>query len=118
MPWRLIPVKFLAFYLGCLGCHLLQTKAGTSPVAASAAVGLAATFVPVRRGLQAAVYAGTFAGMCSHEIIAGHRHILIISLIGAVLYVLFKERFNGIGGKLGAIAFVSSLLLILVRSVS
>lgn len=115
--------KFAAFYLGCLGCYLLQVQAHLSAVTASASVGLFATFLPLparldKKRIQAAVYAGTFAGMCSQEILSGHPHILIVSFIGALIFVLAKSHFNGIGGKLGAIAFISSVLLMLIRVAS
>ena len=115
--------KFAAFYLGCLFCYLLQVDGHLSPVTSSALVGLIATFIPLparldKKSIYAAVYAGTFAGMCSQEILAGHPHILIISMIGAAIFVAAKSRFNGIGGKLGAMAFISSLIFMLIRVAS
>lgn len=115
--------KFAAFYLGCLFCYLLQAEAHLSAVTSSALVGLIATFIPMparlnRKSIQAAVYTGTFAGMCSQEILSGHPHILIISLIGGMVFVAAKPHFNGIGGKMGAMAFVSSLLFMLIRVAS
>jgi hypothetical protein len=115
--------KFAAFYLGCLSCFLLQTEARLSAVISSALVGLVATFIPFPKrfdgkSMQGAIYAGTFAGMCSQDILSGHPYILIISLIGALIYVLTKPHLNGFGGKLGAVAFVSSLVLLLIRVAS
>ena len=119
---RLYLVKFLAFYLGCFCCHFLQVAGGLSAVTAAAALGFAVTFIPLPstfnpKGVHAAFYAGTFAGMCSSEIIVSHPHILIVSLIGAGIYVAMKPYFTGLGGKLGAVAFISSLLLILAKAI-
>jgi hypothetical protein len=121
---------FIAFYLGCALCFLLQTRGGLTSVTASAAIGLGATFIPIPKkfndkfndkfdsnGFAAAVYTGTFAGMCSRDLLATHQHVFILSILGAVIYVLAKQHFVGFGGKLGAVAFSASLLFLLARSI-
>ena len=105
-------LTLLAFYLACLSCWLLQTSIGMSPVLSAALVGFLGSFVSV---FASVIYAGAFAGMCSHEYLSGHFHIVFISLAGSVIYILSKPYLNGFGGKLGVIAFLSSLLLVLTR---
>jgi hypothetical protein len=105
-------ITFSSFLAGCLGCIGMRLYAGLSPVLASALVGLLATFLPdSKKRVHAAVYAGTFAGMGSLELLTGPVPILILSVAGAGVFVLTISRFDGIGGKLGAIAFVASAIL-------
>ncbi len=107
--------KFGAFFIGCLFCFLLHSQLGWSPVLASASVGLIAGLIPMRMTLQAAVYSGSFAGMCSSELVTNYWEILGISLIGAILYFYTLRIFQGFGGKLGTIAFVSVALFFFIK---
>jgi hypothetical protein len=63
------------------------------------------------------MYAGAFAGMCSSNIISSPYELVVISLIGAAIYTSLKNHFIGVGGKLGAIAFVSVASVILCTMV-
>jgi len=113
---------FTAFFLGCAACLLLREQFHLSAVISSAAVGLAGTFIPFPdshkpHSLQAIIYAGSFAGMCSPHLLAGTHLILFASACGALSYLFLQPRFTGFGGKLGASAFVVSLLLLLVSLV-
>lgn len=92
------------------------------PVVVSAAtMGLVGSFVPTTTQFQhhpqAAMYAGAFAGMCSSDVINSPYELVVISLIGAAIYTLLKNHFIGIGGKLGAIAFVSVASVVLCTMV-
>ncbi|EPZ49416.1 hypothetical protein M902_0898 [Bacteriovorax sp. BAL6_X] len=82
---------------------------------ASAIIGLIASLIPMRTTLQAAVYSGSFAGMCSSSLVSNYWEILGISLIGAILYFYTLRIFQGFGGKLGAIAFVSVALFFFIK---
>jgi hypothetical protein len=118
---HLYPLKFVAFFSGCLSCYLLQVKLGFSPVFSSALTGFLGSFlhfpkVVESKGLHSAIYAGTFAGMCSHEVIEHPGHIFLLSIIGTVLYFFSKPHLNGFGGKLGTISFVSSAIFIIAKS--
>jgi hypothetical protein len=108
--------KFVAFYIGCLGCFLLRSQLNMSAVFASCVVGLLGTLLPIPEqynptGIQAAMYAGSFAGMCSLELLKGNFRILILSATGSLVYLLLKPAFKGFGGKLGAVALVASFIL-------
>ncbi|AYF43943.1 MULTISPECIES: hypothetical protein [Halobacteriovorax] len=107
--------KLGAFFLGCLFCFILHSKAGWSPVLASASVGLIGSFLPVNSNMRAAIYSGSFAGMCSSELVSNYWEIFGISLIGAVIYLYSLKLFQGFGGKLGTIAFVSVALFYLIK---
>lgn len=107
--------------MGCYSCWLLQSLFGWTAILAAATVGLMGTFIPApslldHRGVQAAIYAGTFAGMCSPNILENPWHILIVSFFGTILYFFTKPHLKGFGGKLGTIAFFSSMLLVMVKA--
>lgn len=107
--------KFAFFYLACLACWLLQLHFDLSPVLAAALLGFCGSFHP-RTGVKSIIYAGAFAGMCAPEHLAHEYAILFVSLVGASLYHFTKPHLSGFGGKLGTIAFISSAILILSRS--
>ncbi len=113
-------LKFFAFYFGCFSCVLLQTQFHYSPVLSAASVGLIGSFYPFsiiveKERIKAIIYSGAFAGMCAPEHLVRHEYILLISLLGTVVYLISRPHFNGFGGKLGTIAFISSLFLILMK---
>ena len=113
-------LKFLSFYLGCFSCVLLQTQFRLSAVLSAALVGFIGSFYSFSRivpkeKIRAVIYAGAFAGMCAPEHLIRHEYILLISILGTLIYLVGRPHFNGFGGKLGAIAFISSLFLILIK---
>lgn len=108
------------FGAGCLVCHLLRNRAGWGAVPASALTGFGGTFVPVpsfvdKPAFQAAIYSGSFAGMCSSEIVDRPEQILWVALLGGVVWLVLTPMFPGIGGKLGAIAFATTALILLAK---
>ena len=114
-------VKFLTFFTGCLSCFILHSHLNVPAVVASSLVGLFATYIPFSKRYQkhsvAAVYAGSFAGMCSLDLISSYWELGAISLIGASLYIMTMNLFEGFGGKLGSVAFISVALFILARGI-
>ena len=119
---KLFISKFIAFFGGCFVCCMLQKEFGFSAVVASAATGFVGTFLHFPRfyeknGLHSAIYAGTFAGMCSPQLLENHYQVCFISLIGSALYLLSLPYVKGIGGKLGTISFISSLIFFLSKGV-
>lgn len=116
-PPVLSPGRFLrtcaAFAAGCLACVALRRYAGADTVTAASVAGLAGTFLPVPKGFgrgetQAVFYAGAFAGTCAVQSISGYAAVTFVSLLGAAVFLLVKPRFRGVGGKLGATAFVAT----------
>ncbi len=59
---------------------------------------------------QIPIYCGAFAGMVS-VVLFSFLEVLILSVICSIIYTLSKTIFNGFGGKLGTIAFLSSLIV-------
>jgi len=58
---------------------------------------------------ELAIYCGSFAGMVSVALF-GYDEVLVLALICAIIFELTKPLFAGYGGKLGTIAFMSSLI--------
>ncbi|WP_404340746.1 hypothetical protein [Pseudoalteromonas mariniglutinosa] len=98
----------------------MHTELALPLVISSALTGLIGSFIPFPQGFQnhpyAAIYAGSFAGMCSSSLIDGYWELAIISLIGASLYMLTMNLFSGFGGRLGSVAFASVALFFLAKS--
>ncbi len=121
---KIFLIKLAAFYFSCLLCYTLQTSFGFSPILSSALIGFAGSFLWFsnkieKSGIHAVIYAGSFAGMASPEYLSGTGHIFIISLVGTSLYLWSKPHLSGFGGKLGTVAFISTMLLIiLLRNLS
>ena len=114
-------IKFSAFFIACYCCSLLQTQFAFSAVLATATVGFVGSFYHFSRwvekqGIHAVIYSGAFAGMCSPKYLSSPQYVALVSVIGAAIYLFTKPHLRGFGGKLGAIAFVSTLLLVALRS--
>lgn len=109
----------LAFTLGCILCFEGHEALQLSAVVSSALVGLFGSFItsakrPIINSCPAAIYSGSFAGMCSVEIIHSLPQLLGVSLIGGLIYLGLESLFKGIGGKLGTVAFTSVALVYLI----
>ena len=114
-------VKLLSFFFGLYGCFALHQLLTVPVVVSAASMGLIGSFLPTttqyQNHPQAAIYAGAFAGMCSSDVITSMYELIFISLIGAAIYTSLKNHFIGVGGKLGAIAFVSVASVVLCTMV-
>jgi len=111
--------KLLTFFVGTFLCFALHHHLHLPVVLAAALTGLAGSFWrwPTHYGHhpQAAIYAGAFAGMCSSEWVASWAELGGISFVGALLYTLTRNIFEGFGGRLGAIAFAAVCSVILIK---
>ncbi|WP_413580909.1 hypothetical protein [Bdellovibrio sp. HCB288] len=108
-------LKFLTFLLGCMTCFYFQAKWGMSTVESAALTGLLGTFIPEshridRNHVHANIYMGAFVAMGSKITEQGFWEILLVSAIGSLIYFVMSQYFKGMGGRLGTIAFISSLL--------
>jgi len=115
-----IPVGSLAsFYLN----HFIKL----GPVISAGTVGSIASLIPnikkqshYLRQLPAALYCGAFIGMSSIGVAPNFLFILTASFFTALLLILSKNLFAGVGGKLGTLAFagvvITSFLYFLISS--
>jgi hypothetical protein len=118
---KFLLLKFITFFFGFVSCFAMHTTFALPLVISAALVGLVGSFIPFPEQYKnhpyAAIYAGSFAGMCSTQLITSYWEIAIISLIGASLYVLTMNMFTGFGGKLGGVAFASVAIFILAKGI-
>jgi hypothetical protein len=119
---KFLLLKFFTFFIGCLSCFIMHTALGLPVVIAAALTGLLGSFIPFPNSYTthpyAAIYAGSFAGMCSSSLISSYWEIAIISTIGAAIYVLTRNAFLGFGGRLGSVAFASVALFSLAKGLT
>ncbi len=119
--FRFFLIKYICFFFGCFICFVLHEYFRVPIVVAAAATGLIGTFLPFSKTLKshpyAAIYAGSFAGMCSSSLINSYWELSLISLIGASLYILTMNLFAGFGGRLGSVAFASVALYMLAKGI-
>lgn len=99
--------------LGAIGAFQLQ-KAGLSPVVASCLVGLLGAVIGAwlnSEDIAMVIFAGSFVGMTTVSI-ASFPLMLLAGVACGVLYLLAEPYFVGYGGKLGAIAFISTAIVL------
>ena len=80
------------------------------PVIASAGIGFIASYFTIFKSsflktLPAPLYCGTFVGMCGSFHAEDYFFVAYAGLIAGIIYILTRDALNGIGGKLGSIAF-------------
>jgi len=101
-------VDGLAAASGVVLTYSIAHYLGLNIVLASSMIGLMG-YLLVRK-YEVAIYCGSFAGMVSVALF-DYGEVLILAFICAFIYMLTKPLFTGYGGKLGTVAFMSSLIL-------
>ncbi|WP_277577453.1 hypothetical protein [Bdellovibrio svalbardensis] len=113
-------LKFGTFLLGCSFCFFLQSQYQLTAVVAAALTGFLGSFIPDTKRIEsthvhATIYMGAFVAMGSRVVNAGPGQILLVSFLGSSIYFFMSPYFKGLGGRLGLIAFISSLLGVAIR---
>lgn len=93
---------------GVFATYSLVHFADVPVVLASCVVGLIGHFFI--KEFETSIYCGSFAGMVSVALF-NFSEVFVLSLVCAFIYIFTKPIFKGYGGKLGTIAFVSSLIV-------
>ncbi len=100
--------------IGAVICYLLNIHTDFGSVLSAGIVGTLASFIPLLNKksiylskLPSAIYCGVFVGMSSVEVSPSIKFVVIAGIIAGIVYLLSKNLFVGLGGKLGTIAFVS-----------
>ncbi len=112
--------------VGAVCSYYLNEEVGLGPVLGAAITGTLASFVPewkrssvYLKQLPAALYCGAFVGMSSARVANGFLFIVTAGIVTAVLLVVSKSLLNGIGGRLGTLAFagvaLTYLLIVILR---
>lgn len=99
--------------IGAICSYYLNQVLQLGPVLAAALIGTIASFLPNLRPrsvylqkLPVAIYCGAFVGMSSPKIAAGPGFILAASMFTAIFLIVSKSIMQGVGGKLGTLAFL------------
>lgn len=111
--------------IGALICYSLNVYGDLGSVLAAGITGTTASFIPAinkksdyLEKLPAAIYCGAFVGMSSVEISPSVGFIVTAGVLTGVFFMLSKNLFLGIGGKLGSIAFLGVVVIYLLNWLS
>ncbi len=99
---------FIGGVLSCIFCRDFQLGA---VVGASLIAIIAYLLVPKH---AVPIYCGAFVGMTSNALLFTRSEVAIASAIAGIIYVLSSYVFGGFGGKLGTIAFISTIITSLI----
>lgn len=101
---RIFDLNIIFLVLGTILTYEISSF-GVSIVVSSALIGLIGYCIFNKYSV--AIYTGSFAGMSSH-LLFNRLEILLIAILTALVYQIVKTAFNGYGGRLGTIAFIST----------
>lgn len=102
-PFIIALAAVLTFYL--------SIDLSLGPVIASAGLGFVASYFPsifkssFLKSLPTPIYCGSFVGMCGTFLTEDYLFISYAGLVSGILFILTRDTLNGVGGKLGTIAF-------------
>ncbi|MBW6484321.1 MAG: hypothetical protein K0B10_14860, partial [Vicingaceae bacterium] len=108
---QLINVDIIFAILGAFLTYLLTQFLPISSIIASATVGIIGYLTFKKNSF--AIYCGSFVGMTSAGIF-NYYELLLASFICGVIFVIVKPILNGYGGRLGTIAFISTVIVALL----
>lgn len=97
-----------AVLVGALAAYSISHDMGLGPVVASSLVGILA-FV-VFPDFSVAAYCGSFVGMTSNTLLLNWFEVSLAGSLAGIVFVLTKDVFAGVGGKLGTIALIGTAL--------
>jgi len=105
---------FIVFIIGSLGTYLINEQYDIGVVTASSLLGLTFGLILPNvfshgGALAVALFCGTFIGMSTSSKLSTRVSVLIATIIGTIIYLYTAPYFAGLGGKLGLIAFGSSI---------
>jgi hypothetical protein len=108
-------VDIFYVFLGGVIAYILNIYLGQGAIIAASLVGILGFGVKPKYSIQ--LYTGAFVGMVSPDIYHDFYHILLASLVAGIIFTLGRNVFNGFGGKLGATAFSSWIIIFYVCNV-
>lgn len=111
--------KAIILIIASFSCYLLQAKWHLNSVLSAAIVGTCGTFItPPKRYpkilFESLILSGAFIAMGTFFITHSILFLFFASITSATLFILLESYFHGLGGRLGFIAFISSLLSLLM----
>lgn len=105
---------FIVFIVGSLGTYFVNERYQIGVVVASSLLGLTFGLILPNifangHSLAVALFCGTFIGMSTTSKLTTRISVIIAGIIGTIIYLYTAPYFAGLGGKLGLIAFGSSI---------
>ena len=94
---------------GTLTAYFVSIYLGLGAIVAAALVGLVGAALVKDHAVE--IYCGAFVGMVSPDVLHDFGHIVLAGVISGTLYFIARDVFEGYGGKLGAIAFSSWIIV-------
>ncbi|WP_299392056.1 hypothetical protein [uncultured Gelidibacter sp.] len=111
--------------IGAVMCYLLHSSTDLGSVISATMIGVLASFIPLINKeseyfskVPIAIYCGVFVGMSSLEIAPSIYLVIAGGLVSGLFYMLSKNLFVGMGGKLGTIAFGGVVVVALINWIS
>ncbi|KUK68364.1 MAG: Uncharacterized protein XE02_0289 [Mesotoga infera] len=103
------PMVLIAVVAGTLLAYFANIYLGLGAIIAASLVGLVGAATVKEYAVE--VYCGAFVGMVSPDVLHDFGHTVIAGVIAGTIFFLTRDVFKGYGGKLGAIAFSSWILV-------
>lgn len=95
-----------AVIAGSLAAFAISHELSLGPVVSASLVGLLSSLIWPE--VSIAAYCGAFVGMTSDALFFNYLEVALAGLISSGVYLLTKDVYNGIGGKLGTIALIGT----------
>jgi hypothetical protein len=100
-------LDFIAVFCGTLATFYLNRKLGIGAVLASSLIGVLGALI--FKAQAVAIFCGSFAGMSCTVTFSSWICIGAAGVLAGIVFLLGKDLFKGVGGKLGTIAFAATL---------
>lgn len=108
---ELYPIIFIYIIGSGLATFTLQKEFKLDAVKASAIVGLSLALIhpDPSHTVVVAAYCASFAGMTSPKKVSNYTEMLLLTILTGILFIAASALFDGSGGRLGSIAFLSTV---------
>lgn len=97
--------------------YALSTKLALGPILSASIIGTVGSFVPnlkktssILKQVPVAIYCGAFVGMSSPTVAGSFTFVLVAGVFTAIFLMVSKSVLQGVGGKLGSLAFLAVVL--------
>jgi len=100
--------EFLGVVVGGLLAYFFSQDIGLGAVVAASLVAIIAYLIFPTYGVP--IYCGAFVGMTSEILLFNHLEVAVASLVAGVVFILARNVFQGVGGKLGAVALIGTAI--------
>ena len=107
--------------IGAIVCYLLNVNGHLGSILAMGIVGTIASFLPslnkksnYLKEIPASIYCGAFVGMSSVETSPSIGFVISAGTLAGLFYMISKNLFLGVGGKLGTMAFAGVITATLI----